>query len=226
MFKYTIDNAQFLNEFYADIKTYIKESYSFSAKFLINPTLMEQYNEQEKITLILLNKSIFQNLFNVFAQLDNHMVFSALSCLEYAIYNIRLFKVLKLNHNNLYKYIKDENFDLLKMEQIIENNTDIENKQEFSLQDFHKEIKKLNEFNDICRIAPEQILDGNLYMGLSNGKELSSELQNSIRGYMVSAYKILNIHNQMFFNGGLDESFEETDGRLFKKFMEYVRIYI
>ena len=210
----------------SDIKNYIKESYSFSAKFLINPTLMDQYNEQEKITLILLNKNIFQNLFNVFAQIDNHMIFSALSCLEYAIRSIRLFKVLKLNHNNLYKYIRDEDFNFKKMEEILDRNTDVKKTQEFSLIDFYEEIKMLNEFKDICRIAPEQIFDKNLYMGLSNGNELSEELQNSVRGYMVSAYKALNIHNQMFFNGGLSEQFEETDGRLFKKFMEYVRLYV
>lgn len=226
MFKYTIENADFLNDFYAEIKNYIKDSYGFSAKFLINPTLMEQYNEQEKITLILLNKNIFQNLFNMFAQIDNHMIFSALPCLEYAVRNIRLFKTLKLNHNNLYKYIKNEDFDFKRMEETLDKNTDVEKIQEFSLTDFYEEIKKLNEFKDICRIAPEQIYDKNLYMGLSNGNELSDELQNSIRSYMVSAYKALNIHNQMFFNGGLSEEFEETDGRLFKKFMEYIRLYV
>lgn len=226
MFTYTIENSEFLNDFYKEIKNYIKESYGFSAKFLINPTLMEEYNEQEKITLILINKSIFQNLFNMFTQIDNHMIFSALPCLENAVYNIRLFKVLKLNRNNLYKYIKDEDFDLIKMEEILDKNTDVQNTQEFSLTDFYKEIKKINRFSDITRIAPSQICNGSLYMGMSNGDELSTELENSIRGYMVSAYKSLNIHNQMFFNGGLDENFEETDGRLFKMFMEYVRSYI
>ena len=226
MFTYTIENSDFLNNFYSEIKNYIKESYSFSAKFLINPELMDEYNQQEKITLILINKSIFQNLFNMFAQIDNRMIFSALSCLENALYNIRLFKVLKLNRNNLYKYIKNENFDLEKAEEILNKNTDVEKMEEFSLVDFYNDLKNVNRFSDIARIAPAQICDDSLYMGLSNGEKLSSELENAIRGYMVSAYKALNIHNQMFFNGGLDEAFEETDGKLFKLFMEYVRMYI
>jgi hypothetical protein len=29
----------------------------------------------------------------------------------------------------------------------------------------------------------------------------------------------------MFFNGGIDENAEEVDGKMFKKFMEYVKIY-
>ena len=226
MFTYTIENSDFLNNFYVEIKNYIKESYAFSAKFLINPELMDEYNQQEKITLILINKSIFQNLFNMFAQIDNKMIFSALSCLENAVYNIRLFKVLKLNRNNLYKYIKAEDFDLHKAEEVLGRNTDIEKTEEFSLIDFYNELKNLNRFSDIARIAPAQICNDSLYMGLSNGEQLSPELENSVRGYMVSAYKTLNAHNQMFFNGGLDETFEETDGRLFKLFMEYVRSYI
>lgn len=225
MFTFTIDNADFLNDFYKDLKEYVKESYNFSAKYLINPELMEKYLDHEKATLIIINKSVFQNIFNILTQLDNNMVFSSLSCLETALYNIRLFKVLKSNQNNLYKYIKDEDFDLLKCENIIDRNTDVEKTQEFSVLDFYCHIKNINRFKDISTILPEQINNGNLYMGLSNGNELSKELQNKIKGYMVSIYKALNAHNQMFFNGGLDKHFEDTDGKMFKKFMDYVHLY-
>lgn len=225
MFTFTIDNYEFLNEFYSDFKEYVKTSYVFSAKFLINPTLMEKYKEQEKLTLILINKSIFQNIFNMLAQLDNNMVFSALSCLENALYNIRLFNVLKSNQNNLYKYIIGENFNLKKSEEIIEKNTDVEKKHEFSVVDFYDEIKNANRFSEINRIVPAQIYEGNIYMGLSNGNQLSDKLQDLIRGYIAATYEALSIHNHMFFNGGIDEEAEETDGKMFKKFMEYVKIY-
>ncbi len=225
MFTFTIDNCEFLNEFYSDFKEYVKTSYVFSAKFLINPTLMEKYKEQEKLTLILINKSIFQNIFNMLAQFDNNMVFSALSCLENALYNIRLFNVLKSNQNNLYKYITGENFDFKKCEEIIERNTDVEKKHEFSVVDFYNEIKNTNRFSEINRIVPAQIYEGNIYMGLSNGNQLSDKLQDLIRGYIAATYEALSIHNHMFFNGGIDEEAEETDGKMFKKFMEYVKIY-
>lgn len=225
MFKYTIDNAEFLNDFYKELKEYVRNSYEFSAKFLINTNLMSKYKEQEKITLILINKSIFQNIFNMLAQLDNNMVFSSLSCLENALYNIRLFYVLKINQNNLYKYMKNEDFNLERLETIAENNTEFKNKQEFSVKDFYEEIKCINRFKNISEIIPAQINNGNLYMGLASGNELSKKLQNKIRGYMVSTYKALNIHNQMFFNGGIDKNAEEIEGRLFKKFMEYIKIY-
>ncbi|MGN0489110.1 MAG: hypothetical protein ACI4HO_07615 [Ruminococcus sp.] len=225
MFTFTIDNSEFLNEFYGDFKEYVKSSYIFSAKFLINPTLMEKYKEQEKLTLILINKSIFQNAFNMLAQLDNNMVFSALSCLENALYNIRLFNVLKANQNNLYKYIKGEDFDLIKCEEIIDRNTNVEKKHEFSVIDFYNEIKSTNRFAEINKIIPSQINDGNIYMGLSNGNQLSDKLQDLIRGYVAATYEALSIHNHMFFNGGIDEEAEESDGKMFKKFMEYVKIY-
>ncbi len=225
MFTYTTENSVFLNEFYMELKEYVKESYNFSAKYLINPTLMEKYKAHEKATLIVINKSIFQNIFNMLAQLDNNMVFSALSCLENALYNIRLFKVLKTNQNNLYKYIKDEDFDLNKCENIIEKNTSDNDLQEFSIVDFYNHIKSYTHFEDISEVLPLQINNGNLYMGLSSGNQLSDEFQNQIKGFMISTYKALNMHNQMFFNGGIDKEFEELDEKMFKKFMDYVKIY-
>lgn len=225
MFNFTIDNSVFLNEFYSDFKEYVKSSYGFSAKYLINPVFMEDYKEQEKVTLLLINKSIFQNIFNMLAQLDNNMVFSALSCLENALYNIRLFKVLKANRNNLYKYITEDDFDLEKYENIIEINTDVEEKHEFSIVDFYKEIKNTNRFKEINKILPPQINNGNVYMGLSNGNSLSDKLEDNIRRYIAATYEALSIHNHMFFNGGIDNEAEEIDGNMFKKFMEYVKIY-
>ncbi len=226
MFNFTIQNADFLNDFYFEFKEYIKIAYAFSAKYLINPALMENYKEQEKLTLILLNKSIYQNMFNTIAQFDNNMIFSALSCLENALYNIRLFYVLKINQNNLYKYMTDEYFDLKKCEEIADRNTDIKERNEFSVKDFYKEIKKNNRFEDIKEIMPAQINGDNLYIGLSNGRELSVKLQDKVRGYVISMYKALSFHNQMFFNGGIDKDFEELEGRIYRKFMEYIKLYV
>ena len=225
MFTYTIDNSEQLNNFYKEFKEYVKSFYNYSAQFLINPTLMEKYKEHEKIAFILINKSIFQNYFNMLAQLDNNMYFSALSCLENGLYNIRLFKVLKLNQNNLYKYIKGEDFDLENCEKIIDKNTDLDDKHEFSIIDFYNEIKKNNRFTDMSAIMPAQIADKNLYMGLSNGNVLSDELQNNVRRYIAASYEALSIHNHMFFNGGIDKDAEEADGKMFKTFMEYVKHY-
>lgn len=225
MFEFTIKNAEFLNDFYRELKEYVRNSYGYTAKFLITPELMEQYKEQEKLTLILLNKSIYQNIFNMMAQLDNNMVYSAMSCLENALHNIRLFYVLKINKNNLYKYMTDEYFDLKRCEEIAQKNTDIKDKNEFSVIDFYKDIKRTNRFEDIKAILPLEIVDGSLYMGLSNGNELSDKLQDKIRGYMISMYRALDFHNQMFFNGGIDQNTEEIDGRIYKKFMDYIRMY-
>ncbi len=226
MFTFTIDNNEFLNDFYKEMKLYIRSMYGFTAQFLIDPTLMEDYKEQEKLCLILLNKSIYQNVFNFMAQLDNNMYFSSLSCVENALYNIRLFNVLKRNKNNLYKYLTDEYFSLEKCEDIAEKNTDFKDKNEFSIKDFYNEIKKMNRFEDIKQILPAQICDGTLYMGLSNGNELSDKLQDKIRGIIISLYRALSAHNQMFFNGGIDKDVEELEGRVYRKFMDYVKYYV
>ena len=186
MFEFTIKNADFLNDFYRELKDYVRNAYTFTARFLITPELMKQYKEQEKLTFILLNKSVYQNVFNMMAQLDNNMIYSAMSCLENALHNIRLFYVLKINRNNLYKYMTEEHFDLDKCEEIAAKNTDFKDKNEFSVIDFYKDVKRNNRFEDIKNILPLEINDGSIYMGLSNGNELSEKLQDKIRGYMIS----------------------------------------
>jgi hypothetical protein len=208
------------------MKLYIKTMYEFTAKFLIDPTLMEEYREQEKLCLILINKSIYQNIFNFMAQLDNNMIFSAMPCVENALYNIRLFNALKRNKNNLYKYMTDEYFSLEKCENIADKNTDIKDKNEFSVKDFYEDVKKQNRFDDIKQILPMQINEGTLYMGLSNGNELSDKLQDKLRGVLISVYRALSMHNQMFFNGGIDKDVEDLEGRIYRKFMDYVKYYV
>jgi hypothetical protein len=225
MFTFTIENADFLNDLYKDLKNYVRSLYGFTAQYLIEPTIMEEYTEQEKLTLILINKSIYQNIFNTMAQLDNNMIMSALSCLENALYNIRLFKVLKINRHNLYKYMTDEYFDLKRCEEIADKNTDFKDKNEFSIKDFYKSVKSINRFENIREILPAQIHDGHLYMGLSNGNELSPELQDKIRGYVISMYRALSCHNELFFNGGIDKDIEELEGKIYRKFMDYIRLY-
>lgn len=225
MFNFTIENAEFLNDFYKELKRYVRSMYGFTAQYLIEPTIMEEYKEQEKLALILINKSVYQNVFNMMAQFDNNMIFSALSCLENALYNIRLYRVLKINRNNLYKYMTDEYFDLERCEEIADKNTDFKDKNEFSIKDFYTSIKKTNRFVDITEIMPPQIKDSNLYMGLSNGNELSDELQDKIRGYMISLYRALSSHNELFFNGGIDKDIEEIEGKIYRKFMDYIRLY-
>jgi hypothetical protein len=62
-------------------------------------------------------------------------------------------------------------------------------------------------------------------MGLSNGNELSPELQDKIRGYVISMYRALSCHNELFFNGGIDKDIEELEGKIYRKFMDYIRLY-
>ena len=119
----------------------------------------------------------------------------------------------------------DEFFDLRRCEEIADKNTDFKDKNEFSVKDFYKETKKLNRFQNIKEILPSQIHEGNLYMGLSNGNELSDKLQDKVRGYIISMYRALSAHNELFFNGGIDKDIEELEGKMYRKFMDYIRLY-
>ena len=68
-----------------------------------------------------------------------------------------------------------------------------------------------------------QLLNRNLFLGLSCGKELSDELQNEVMKNLAGTYLSLSKHAKMFFNGGLDEGLEDFEEELYAMFKEYVK---
>ena len=50
-----------------------------------------------------------------------------------------------------------------------------------------------------------------------------SDLQDEVRKSMIGAYLSLSKHNKMFFNGGIDDTLEELEDKLYAKFLDYIR---
>lgn len=226
MFNFTIRNANFLNEFYAKFNQYLNKSYKFSMLYLSNSDFSE-YKDNERLVLLAINKSIFQNMLSFVRLNDSNMQFSAFSCLESAVNSIRLYKVLVNKPEYMHSFITKEDFvmDICESEiaeKITEYNPDYQ--EEFSLKEFANALKRLNNFTFKTNITA-QLTDGGVYLGLSCGESLSQSMQDEVRKNVIGAYLSLRIHTRQFFNGGIDEEYEKLENELSAKFLEYIKLY-
>ena len=64
--------------------------------YLSNPILAE-FQENERLILISINKSVYQNLYSFLHLNNSNMQYAAFACLENAVYAIRLYNILVLN---------------------------------------------------------------------------------------------------------------------------------
>ena len=224
MFEFTIKEAEFLNEFKEKIREFINKSYKFTMSFLASPVVCD-FRDNERLILISLNKSVYQNLYSFMHLNDNHMQYAAFACLENALHAMRMYNILATNPDDMHTYITSPHFSLEESEKREEEKRSEyqEDKEQFSIKEFYNSLHLFNTFVLKSPAISSQLLDRNLYLGLSCGKELSDELQNEVRKNMVGAYLSLNIHTKMFFNGGLDEELEEFENDLYAMFMEYVK---
>ena len=226
MFTFTIPNADFLNDFYAKFNQYLNKSYKFSMLYLSNPAFAE-YKENERLVLLSVNKSVFQNMLSFVRLNDSNMQFSAFSCLESAVNSIRLYKVLVNKPEYLHSFITSEDFVMEMCEseiadKITEYKPDYQ--EDFSIKEFSSALKKINSFVYKTNISA-QLCDGGVYLGLSCGEKLSRSMQDEVRKNLVGAYLSLQIHTKQFFNGGIDEEYEKLEDEINARFLEYVRLY-
>ena len=63
MFEFTIHEAAFLNEFKEKIRAYVNKSYQYTMRFLASPVVCD-YRDNERLILISVNKSVYQNLYS------------------------------------------------------------------------------------------------------------------------------------------------------------------
>ncbi len=223
MFKFTIRENMLLNEFKDMFTDYVNKSYKFTMSYITNPVLAS-YRENERLILIVINKSVYQNLYSFLKLNDSNMQFAAFSCLEGAVNAMRLYHILTVNSNNLYDYITNSDFSLDKCElEILQKKENYDNTEEFSLREFSKGLHKINTFEYKNSSISTQITDNSIYLGLSCGKTVSDELQNEVRKNLVGAYLSLQKHTKMFFNGGIDGELEEIEDSIYAKFLEYVK---
>lgn len=224
MFEFTIKESELLTEFKSLLTEYVNKTYKFTMSYISNPILAD-YRENERLILIVINKSVFQNLYSFLKLNESNMQFASFSCLESAVNSMRLYQVLSTNPDYMYSYITDEDFSLDKceLETLEKQEKYDQNKEEFSLRDFSKGIHKLNNFELKNSSISTQIIDNNIYLGLSCGKTLSDELQHEVRKNIVGAYLSLQMHTKMFFNGGVDSELEDVEDNIYAKFLEYIK---
>ncbi len=224
MFKFTINNNEILNDLLSQFSDYVNKSFKFTMLFLSNPMLSE-FHENERLTLISVNKSVYQNLYSFLRLNDNNMQYAAFACLENAVYAMRLYNVLVLNPEYMYDFITKSDFSLEDCEnEILEKEKDKESTgEEFSIKEFYNGLHKVNTFELKSSSISSQVVNDNVYLGLSCGTELSEELQNEVRKNLIGAYMSLSKHTKMFFNGGLDEELEDMENKLDATFFEYIK---
>ena len=208
MFEFTIRENDFLNGFLNLLSDYVNKSYKFTMSYLTSPLLSDV---RESESFIKLN--------------DSNMQFASFSCLETAVNSMRLYNVLATNPDYMHEYITGGNFSL----EVCENEISEKQKkykkgeEEFSLREFATGLGKFNSFELKNAAVASQLVDGNIYLGLSCGNELGEDLQDEVRKSMIGAYLSLSKHNKMFFNGGIDDTLEELEDKLYAKFLEYIR---
>ena len=156
---------------------------------------------------------------------DSNMQFASFSCLETAVNSMRLYNVLATNPDYMHEYITGGNFSLEVCENEISEKQKEYNKgeEEFSLREFATGLGKFNSFELKNAAVASQLVDGNIFLGLSCGNELGEDLQDEVRKSMIGAYLSLSKHNKLFFNGGIDDTLEELEDKLYAKFLEYIR---
>ena len=208
MFEFTIRENDFLNGFLDLLSDYVNKSYKFTMSYLTSP-LLSDVRESERLVLLVVN----------------NMQFASFSCLETAVNSMRLYNVLATNPDYMHEYITGGNFSL----EVCENEISEKQKkykkgeEEFSLREFATGLGKFNSFELKNAAVASQLVDGNIFLGLSCGNELGEDLQDEVRKSMIGAYLSLSKHNKMFFNGGIDDTLEELEDKLYAKFLEYIR---
>ena len=224
MFEFTIRESEFLNGFLRKISEYINKSYKYTMSFLASPVLND-YRDNERLILISVNKSVYQNLYSFIHLNDSNMQYAAFACLENALYGIRFYNALALSPDNMHTYITSPDFSLEKCEsgQAEKQREYSENEEQFSVKEFCDSLHLFNTFVLKSPSISSQLVNRNIYLGLSCGKELSDELQNEVRKNMVGAYLSLSKHVKLFFNGGINEELELFEDEIYAMFVEYVK---
>ena len=224
MFEFTIKEAEFLNAFKSKISDYVNKSYKFTMTYLASP-VMTDYRDNERLILISVNKSVYQNLYSFLHLNDNHMQYAAFACLENALYSMRVYYALASSPKNLHNFITTPDFSVEECEkEEAEKRAEYnENEEQFSVAEFYRSLHQFNTFVLKSPAISSQLHNKNVYLGLSCGKELSDELQNEVRKNLVGAYLSLSKHAKMFFNGGADTELEDFEEELYGMFTEYVK---
>ncbi|MBR1482891.1 MAG: hypothetical protein IJ598_08005 [Ruminococcus sp.] len=224
MFTFTIREHELLNPFLEEFQQYVNQSYRSTMRFLSHPHRAE-FGENEKLVLITVNKSVYQNMWSFLRLNDSHMQYAAFACLENAVYAIRLYAVLMQSAAYRHRFITDSDFSLEECEKEIAGQQDEydETIEHFSNIEFYSGIHSVNTFALKNASISSQLHEGNIFLGISCGEALSDVLQDEVRKNLIGAFLALSKHTKFFQADGVDETLRTTEDGLYQRFLEYLR---
>ena len=192
--------------------------------FLASPERAD-FSENDKLVLISVNKSVFQNLYSFLKLNDGNLQYAAFACLENAVYAMRLFSVIAPYAEYRYKFITDPEFSLTECENELSQDEEEydESMEHFSIKEFCEGVHRVNTFELKTASISSQLNEGSVYLGLSCGNTLSGELQDEVRKNLIGAFISLSKYAKMFAGDGVDEELKSLEDGLYSRFLEYLR---
>lgn len=228
MFEFTIKNADILNKFTAKTREYINKTYKHTMGYLADGNVC-RFTDNERLILIAINKSVYQNLYSFLHLNDSNMQFAAFSCLETAVYAMKLYAVLAENPEYLQDYADNPDFSLEECEAALSKDEEEEeydeNTEQFSLKEFYNSLHIINTFGEKKYSIFPQVNGGSIYLGLSSGDVLSEELENEVRKNIIGAYLSLSKHVEIFSKSVSDKKIEKLEREIYELFIEYLKKY-
>lgn len=182
--EFTIENYEFLNNFYNKVKEFCGTSF-VEVTHELNKNGYFNFDKNELLGLILLNKAFFQKTRAYFNLIDSDLPLAAFDCLRSLIEAARLIRLYTQSKDFRQNYINNSNFDF----RTVRDNEFIQGK-------IIKELEKIEiEFRKRKRIHMSSILFNHKYTKNSAFSELHSELSKWSHALNFNLYAISSVYD-------------------------------
>ncbi len=249
---FNIENREFVNKFYFDVKEYVTFTFDEISNAISkdnNNFFKHSFLSEEIATIIVLNKAIFQNILGFFELCEKRLPFPAFNSLRSAIEGIRLFRAFFLDKNFRNDYISNQNTDFRntrdydfmqskvnsKLESL-EKNLRAQEKIPLSIKldnhsltkgsamaELHSELSKWSHLLNINLLLPTQINEGRINLGIYD--EYGIKMQLFIKKYLEGAYLITCHHEDLFLNASFSKEYRDYSISMVENYTEYIKIY-
>lgn len=249
---FTIKNGEFLDRFFNHLYDYAFISYDNICKLILDDYgnyFSHFFTEKEIMTIIVLNKSYFQNQIAFFELIKMEMAIPAFNSLRSAIEALRLFRVYFTDNDFRNKYTENSNFDFTnnsdyysfkqsKVNNVIKqqyeqiksmNEVPLSsicfNDEYIQLSDIHSELSKWAHLLNVNMLLSININDNKIYMGIEN--QLNLALQYHIKKYLEASYIILFLHETSFLPliSGFSKEHYEKGIELNKLYDQFIKLF-
>lgn len=249
---FTIKNGEFLDNFFNHLYDYTLISYDNICKLILDDYsnyFSHIFSEKEIMTIIVLNKSYFQNQIAFFELIKMEMTIPAFISLRSAIEALRLFRVYFTDIDFRNKYTENTNFDFTnnfdyysfkqsKVNKVIKQQYDeIKNLNEIplssicfnneyiELSDLHSELSKWAHLLNINMLLSINVNDNKIYMGIED--KINVTLQNHIKKYLEASYIILFLHETSFLPliSGFSKEHYEKSLELKNQYDQFINLF-